>query len=134
LFAPKGGDGSKALIISMTNGASVALMNDQKFNRGIPTPFFSHTVDTAPGPTRLAMRFSTYLQPMTVIRLHKARFKVIVNAPIQVENSGNKSVDIKITVCKISEFIEDVVRTYPHEWFWVHKRWPKSAYKASDNT
>ncbi|MET0546381.1 MAG: lysophospholipid acyltransferase family protein [Caulobacterales bacterium] len=129
LFAPKGGDGAKELLIRMAEGESVALMNDQKFNQGIATPFFGHLVHTAPGPTRLAMRFGTVLQPMTVERLHKARFKVVVHDPIHVDSTGNRHADIESTVCKITKFIEDNVRARPEEWFWVHKRWPKEAYK-----
>lgn len=129
LFAPKGGDGAKELLIAMAKGESVALMNDQKFNRGVATPFFGRSVDTAPGPTRLAMRFGTVLQPMTVERLHKARFRVIVHEPIEVDDTGHKAVDIDSTVAKVSAFIEEVVRARPEEWFWVHKRWPNDAYK-----
>lgn len=129
LFAPKGGDGAKELLIAMAKGESVALMNDQKFNRGVATPFFGRSVDTAPGPTRLAMRFGTVLQPMTVERLHKARFRVIVHEPIKVDDTGHKAVDIDSTVAKVSAFIEEVVRARPEEWFWVHKRWPNDAYK-----
>ena len=44
-------------------GASVALMNDQKFNNGLAGTFFGHLVHTAPAPTRLALRFGTVLQP-----------------------------------------------------------------------
>lgn len=131
LFAPKGGDGAKDLLVAMAKGDSVALMNDQKFNRGVATPFFGRSVDTAPGPTRLAMRFDTVLQPMTVERLHKARFRVIVHDPITVDDQGNKSANIDTTVAKISAFVENVVRERPEEWFWVHKRWPNDAYKAS---
>lgn len=133
LFAPKGGDGAKELLIGMNRGESAALMNDQKFNRGVSTPFFSHPVDTAPGPTRLAMRFGTVLQPMSVRRLTKARFRVTVEAPIRVDSTGHKTQDIETTVCKISKFVEDVVRDRPEEWFWVHKRWPNEAYKALKN-
>ncbi|MDC7681783.1 lysophospholipid acyltransferase family protein [Asticcacaulis sp. BYS171W] len=129
LFAPKGGDGAKELLIAMGKGDSVALMNDQKFNRGVETPFFGRNVDTAPGPTRLAMRFGTVLQPMTVERLEKARFRVIVHDPIEVDNTGHKAQDIETTVAKVSAFIEQVVRERPEEWFWVHKRWPNAAYK-----
>lgn len=129
LFAPKGGDGAKELLIAMAKGESVALMNDQKFNRGVATPFFGRSVDTAPGPTRLAMRFGTVLQPMTVERLHKARFRVIVHEPIEVDDTGHKAADIDSTVAKVSAFIEEVVRARPEEWFWVHKRWPNDAYK-----
>ncbi|ESQ89586.1 lipid A biosynthesis acyltransferase [Asticcacaulis sp. AC460] len=132
LFAPKGGDGAKELLAGMARGESVALMNDQKFNRGVSTPFFSRPVDTAPGPTRLAMRFGTVLQPMTVERTGAGRFKVTVCDPIEVVDTGRKSEDIDATVCLVSRFIEDAVRARPEEWFWVHKRWPNDAYRRTE--
>lgn len=130
-FAPKGSDGAKELLIALQNGESVGLMNDQKFNRGVPTPFFGHIAETAPGPTRLAQRFGTVLQPLTIRRLHKARFRVTVHDPIAVDDTGHKAQDIETTVCKISAFIEQAVRDNPEEWFWVHKRWPNALYKAA---
>ncbi len=129
-FAPKGSDGAKELMIALKEGTSVGLMNDQKFNRGVPTPFFGHMAETAPGPTRLAQRFGTVLQPLTIRRLHKARFHVVVHEPISVDDTGRKSEDIDTTVCKISAFIEREVRANPEEWFWVHKRWPNEAYRS----
>ena len=129
LFAPKGGDGAKEILAGMARGESSALMNDQKFNRGIATPFFGRIVETAPGPTKFAQKFGTVLQPMSVHRLEKARFKVIVHEPIAVDDTGHRSEDIDTTVCKVSKFIEDVVREWPEEWFWVHKRWPDDAYR-----
>ena len=130
LFAPKGGDGAKELLLAMQKGESAFLMNDQKFNRGVPTPFFGHLVDTAPGPTRLAQKFGTYLQPITVRRLKKARFQVIAHPPIEVASTGHKGEDIETTVCKITEWVEGVVRDDPADWFWVHKRWRNETYQA----
>jgi KDO2-lipid IV(A) lauroyltransferase len=130
LFAPKGSDGAKELLIALQEGKSVGLMNDQKFNRGVPTPFFGHLVDTAPGPTRLAQRFGTVLQPLTIRRLHKARFHVTVHDPIPVDDTGKKGQDIETTVCKISAFVEQAVRDNPEEWFWVHKRFRNEDYHA----
>ncbi len=130
LFAPKGGDGAKEILIGMNKGESAALMNDQKFNRGVATPFFGRIVETAPGPTKFAQKFGTVLQPMSVERLGKARFRVVAHDPIEVDKTGKRSEDIDTTVCKISKFIEDVVRDRPDEWFWVHKRWPNEAYQS----
>jgi Kdo2-lipid IVA lauroyltransferase/acyltransferase len=131
LFAPKGGDGSRELLKGMMQGASVALMNDQKFNRGIAVPFFGHDAFTAPGPTRLALKFGTVLQTMTVRRLKGARFQAIVHEPIELERTGDKSRDIELGVQRITAFVEEEVRNHPDDWFWVHKRWPNEAYAAS---
>jgi len=130
MFAPKGGDGAKELLTALQQGESVGLMNDQKFNRGVATPFFGQIAETAPGPTKLAQRFGTVLQPLTIRRTHKARFEVTVHEAIEVINTGHKAQDIDATVCKISAFIEKAVRENPEEWFWVHKRWPSEVYQA----
>jgi KDO2-lipid IV(A) lauroyltransferase len=131
LFAPKGGDGSRELLAGMSRGASVALMNDQKFNSGVAGTFFGHLVHTAPAPTRLALRFGTVLQPMSVQRLGGARFRAVVHDPIMVPSTGDRTADIKAGVDAVNAFMEARIRERPQEWFWVHKRWASSVYDES---
>ena len=128
-FAPKGGDGARELLGALGRGESVALMNDQKFNGGVAAPFFGRTCHTAPGPSRLALRFGTVLQPMSVQRGHKARFRVVVHPPIHLEHTGDLTADIAAGVRKVNAFIEEQVLARPAEWFWTHKRWPNETYK-----
>jgi len=131
LFAPKGSDGARELLRALSRGESVALMNDQKFNGGVAAPLFGMTAHTAPGPASFALRFGVPLQPMSVERIGKARFRVIVHEPIMLEDSGERTADIEAGVRRINRFIEDRVRARPAEWFWVHKRWPNEIYKKS---
>ncbi len=130
LFAPKGGESARELIRALARGECVALMNDQKFNGGVAAPLFGVTCYTAPGPSSFALRFGIPLQPMSVQRTRKARFKVVVHAPIWLEDTGQRNADIAAGVRKVNAFIEDCVRARPTEWFWVHKRWPNEVYKA----
>jgi Kdo2-lipid IVA lauroyltransferase/acyltransferase len=128
LFAPKGGDGSRDLLKSLQSGQSVSFMNDQKFNGGVAAPFFGRLVHSAGAPTRLALRFSGRLQPMSVHRLPRARFQVVVHEPIVLEDTGDRERDVAAGVAKINAFVEARIREHPAEWFWVHKRWPNEAY------
>ncbi|MFZ4606242.1 MAG: lysophospholipid acyltransferase family protein [Caulobacter sp.] len=129
LFAPKGGDGAREMLEALGKGVSVALMNDQKFNHGgVAAPFFGRMVMTAPGPTRLALRFDTVLQPMSVQRTRGARFRAVVHEPIVLERTGDRTADIEAGVRRVTAFVEAQVREHPEEWFWVHKRWPNEAY------
>ncbi|EJL32592.1 Lauroyl/myristoyl acyltransferase [Caulobacter sp. AP07] len=130
LFAPKGGDGARELLEAMKRGVSVALMNDQKFNGGVEAPFFGHPVRTAPGPTRLAIRFGTVLQPMSVQRVKGARFRAVVHDPIVLPDTGDRTADIEAGVKLVNAFMEDRIRERPEEWFWVHRRWPNEVYAA----
>lgn len=131
LFAPKGGDGARELLEALGRGESVALMNDQKFNGGVAAPLFGVVCHTAPGPTRLALRFDAVLQPMSVQRKDKARFRVVAHAPIRLERTKDRAADIEAGVRRINAFIEERVRERPAEWWWVHKRWPNALYKKA---
>jgi KDO2-lipid IV(A) lauroyltransferase len=130
LFAPKGGDGARELLAGMARGESVALMNDQKFSEGPEVIFFGQPVNAAPGPSRLALRFGTVLQPMSVVRLPGVRFRVTAHAPIELAVTGDRQADIHRGVQAITSFIEARVREHPVDWFWVHKRWPDRVYRA----
>lgn len=132
LFAPKGLEGARELMRALSRGESVALMNDQKFNGGVAAPLFGVMAHTAPGPSTFALRFGVPLQPMSVQRVGPgARFKVIVHEPIRLTDTGDRDADIAAGVARVNAFIEDRVRARPHEWFWVHKRWPNEVYKQA---
>ena len=130
LFAPKGGDGARELLAGLERGESVALLNDQKFSEGPEVVFFDQPVNAAPGPSRLALRFGTVMQPISVVRLPGVRFRVTAHEPIEVPSTGDRQADIARGVQAITTFVEDRVREAPEDWFWVHKRWPQSVYDA----
>ena len=130
LFAPKGGEGARELLEGMARGESVALMNDQKFSEGPEVSFFGQPVNAAPGPSRLALRFGTVLQPLSVTRLPGVRFRLTVYEPIELQRTGDRQADIARGVQAITSFIEARVREHPVDWFWVHKRWPDRVYAA----
>ena len=98
-------------------------------NGGIASPLFGVMAHTAPGPSSFALRFGVPLQPMSVQRIRKARFRVVVHEPIVLEDTGDREADIEAGVRRINAFIEECVRERPTEWFWVHKRWPNETYK-----
>lgn len=128
-FAPKGEEGARDIIKAMARGESVALMNDQKFNGGIAAPFFGHLAHTAPGPSKFALRFDAPLQPMSVQRTRKARFRVVVHEPIHLAQTGDRLADLEAAVRQVNAFMEARIVERPHEWWWVHKRWPNEVYK-----
>lgn len=129
LFAPKG-DGTRELVAGMKRGDSIALLVDQKYNEGPEVEFFGQPVNASPGAARLALKFGTVMQPLSVVRLPGARFRVTAHEPITVEDTGDKAGDILRGVQAANTFVEDCVRRHPEDWFWVHKRWPNAVYAA----
>ena len=133
MVAKSGPKGAKELIQALRMGDSVALLNDQKFNEGIEIPFFGQSAMTAPGPTRLAMQTRAPLIPMSIERIGGTNFRVTIHDEIKLMETGSpkkdRKADIRATVIKITEFIEDQIRKNPTDWFWVHRRWPKDMYR-----
>ncbi len=130
-FAPKGAHGARELLAGLQRGESAALMNDQKMNDGVAVPFFGHQAMTAPGPTRLAMRFGAPLIPISTRRDGPGRFTVTFHEPIEISSDPDVSAAVIETVTRISAFMEARIREAPEQWFWVHRRWPRQAWTAA---
>ena len=129
LFAPKG-DGTRQLMEGMKRGESIALLVDQKYNQGPEVEFFGQPVNASPGAARMALKFGTVMQPLSVVRLPGVRFRVTAHEPIAVPDTGDKAADVLAGVQAANRFVEDRVREHPVDWFWVHKRWPPQVYEA----
>ena len=127
LFAPKG-DGTRELMAGMKRGESIALLVDQKYSQGPEVEFFGQPVNASPGAARMALKFGTVMQPLSVVRL--PGFRVTAHEPIAVPDTDDKAADVLAGVQAANRFVEDRVREHPVDWFWVHKRWPPQVYEA----
>ena len=130
VLTPKG-LGTRELMRALSSGRVVALMNDQKFNQGLDVPFFGHGAMTAPGPSRLALKYDVPLVPISTRRTGPARFEVTVHPPIVPQNTGDIEADVRRCVEQVTAFVEAEVRANPGQWFWQHRRWPKQAWREA---
>ena len=120
--------GGRELFEALKAGESVALLNDQKFNTGVEVPFFGEPAMTAQGAVRLALKTGRPVLPMAVTR-EKSAFTVTFYPPLDLMRTGQRDEDVIKGVSQVSAFVEDRVRENPAQWFWVHRRWPKSLYR-----
>lgn len=128
-LSAKGSAGAREMIDALKHGQTVTFMNDQKFNQGLEAEFFGHKTMTAPGPSKLAVRFGAPILPLSIVRLPKTRFRVEFHQPILPPEGKNKQQATKWLVQEINHFLEERIREHPESWFWVHRRWPKEIYR-----
>ena len=131
LQAAKGQEGGMGLLRSLMKGRSVALMNDQKYNAGLSVPFFGHECMTADGPVRLALRFKVPLIPITGRRIDAKRFLATAYEPISLDYDRPGDTAVLEGVKRVNQFMEARVLEAPEQWFWAHRRWPKSAWREA---
>jgi len=132
LQAAKGKEGGMGLLRSLMKHRSVALMNDQKYNKGLAVPLFGYECMTADGPTRLALKFKVPLIPISGRRVEGTKFHVRVHEAIPLDyDHPDADQTVYDGVKRVNEFMEARIREAPAQGFWAHRRWPKEAWKKA---
>lgn len=124
-LVPKGMQAAREMLKALKQNESLAMLIDQKLSTGIAVPFFGHDAMTAPAIAELALRADCPVVPAYVERVAGTRFRVVVEAPLQLEKTGDRERDIFNAMLRLNGRIESWVRVRPDLWFWVHKRWKK---------
>jgi Kdo2-lipid IVA lauroyltransferase/acyltransferase len=118
---PKGNSGARKIVSALRQGATIAMLVDQKMNEGISVPFFGLPAMTAPAMAKLALAYNCPVVPATMVRLSGARFKVTILPPMAITPEQDAN-DIML---QVNEMLESWIRQRPEQWFWVHQRWGK---------
>jgi KDO2-lipid IV(A) lauroyltransferase len=99
---------------------------DQNSTRGLGVfvNFFGLPASTNSGIARLALRTGAPVVPAFIVREgRRARHRVHVLPIMYVQRSGDFESDVKRATQQFSDVFESMVRRYPEQWLWVHKRW-----------
>lgn len=95
--------------------------------------FFGQPAATAPGTVTLAKRSGATLLPMFAVRKKgKKGYTIVIDPPVELELTGDKEKDILINIQKFTRIIEDYVRRYPSQYFWLYKRWRGLAKRTEE--
>ncbi|MFN3401575.1 MAG: lysophospholipid acyltransferase family protein [Ferrovibrio sp.] len=123
---PKGMQAARELLKALKRNECLAMLVDQKLNTGRAVPFFGHDAMTAPAIAELALRTGCPIVPIYAERIGGiARFRVTIEAPMQLENTGDRQSDTDRALRMINGKLEERIRRSPEQWFWVHKRWKR---------
>ncbi len=102
----------------------VALLMDQNVSRheGVFAPFFDRPACTNKGLALLALRTGAPVIPAFVLRKERG-FEGLILPEILLVRTGDREKDLEINTLAYNRVIESLVRQYPEQWFWVHRRW-----------
>lgn len=126
---PKGKRGGRDMIEALKDGASLAMLVDQKLTSGgVPSPFFGKAAMTAPAAARLGLKYGAPIIPIEIERLGGARFRVTAHEAIPFAPSGDINADTQELTDRINLEIEALIRKRPGQWLWLHRRWGKEIY------
>ena len=112
---------------TLRQGKILGILIDQgmKSSIGVKISFFNKFVTATPGAALLAMRCKSPVLPAFCTRNDDGTFTINIEPPLVLKRTGNLSADLRANTQIMTDAIEKMVRKYPEQWFWVHKRWRK---------
>lgn len=116
-----------AIARALKSGENVGLLIDQKagLKNGIITKFFDKDATTTNLIANLKLKFNPIVIPVFLVRVENSKFKLIIKEPIEYiasEVEAKEERVLKMTQ-KYNDVIEEIIREYPLQWFWMHNRW-----------
>jgi KDO2-lipid IV(A) lauroyltransferase len=128
-FLPKGLQGAFGAARVLENGGRVAMLVDVKENKGAPIPFFGRPAMTGTALATLALRYDALIVGTWAQRIGKDKFRITVERPLDIPRTGDQETDVRTIMSAVNARVECWVRERPDQWLWLHRRWPREAYK-----
>lgn len=124
LFAKRRMGAMKEMLMALRRGEALALVIDQNMppGSGVFVDFFGRKAATMDLPALLAKRTGCVVIPAFMIRQPDFSHHVIVGDPLEFVEGEN---DLVINTQRYTRAVEDIVRAYPTQWLWVHRRWKR---------
>jgi KDO2-lipid IV(A) lauroyltransferase len=111
----------------LKKGKILIIYSDQNRKKdGVSVNFFNHPALTVKGPAMFHLRTGADILCAFIIRQGRTKHKLIITPPLAVKKTGSREKDVWLITQAYTSIIEDVIRQYPKQWWWPHKRWAKN--------
>jgi KDO2-lipid IV(A) lauroyltransferase len=127
-FFNKSAKGAREAMLYLAQGGRVGMLVDQKMNEGIEARLFGQPVMTTTSPAAFALRFQCPMVPGHTIRIGPCRFRIVVEPPLPLPDSGDHHADILALTQTMNDCLERWIRAWPEGWLWLHRRFPMEVY------
>lgn len=106
------------------NGVAAFLVDHNcSRDEAIFLPFLGDLAAVNMGPALLALRAEALVWPVFLVR-EAGGYIFHINAPLDTRTlEGDRQEKIAAIAGFYTQAAEDIVRRYPEQWFWMHKRW-----------
>jgi KDO2-lipid IV(A) lauroyltransferase len=115
----------RAMIRSLKRNEIVGILIDQNvaWYEGVFVDYFGRPACTADGLALLALHTGAPVLPGYLVRLPDGRYRLVIGPEVEVTRTGDRAADVLANTQRFTKVIEETVRRYPDQWFWVHQRW-----------
>jgi KDO2-lipid IV(A) lauroyltransferase len=110
----------------LRSGGTIGVLADVNSHpkEGVFVPFFGIPACTAGGIAMLAIRTNSVIVPVFAIWDEtRSKYFMAHDQIIEPVNSGDRKRDIEDVTALFVAATERIIRAYPEQWIWIHRRW-----------
>lgn len=103
---------------------AVAFLSDQD-GLGLAStfvPFFGRPAKTPRGPAVFSLRLEAPMVFGVSVRQPSGRYALILES-VTAPRTGDREADVDALVLAFTQKLESMIRQYPEQYFWQHRRW-----------
>lgn len=115
----------RQMIRLLKKDTTISLLLDQNvaWYGGVFVDFFGRKACTTSGLALLATHTGAPVLSFFTSRLPDGKYLLEIGKKVDIISSENREADILINTQNFTKIIEEHIRQYPEQWFWVHQRW-----------
>ena len=123
----------RKMIRSLGHNEIVGVMMDQNmaWQEGVFVDFFGRPACTTNGLALLALHTKAPVVPAYIVRLESGKYRLVIKEEMNVIRTGDENKDVLVNTQNFTRVIEDIVREYPDQWFWMHQRWKTKPWQVT---
>jgi len=113
------------MLRALKDNGTVGLLIDQNWNRreGVFVEFFGRPACTTDGLALLALHTGAPVIPAFMVRKPNGHYRLVIGEEVPLVDTGDRKTDAIVNTQNFTRVIEALVRQYPDQWLWVHRRW-----------
>lgn len=120
-------DSALSVVRRLRTGRVLGVLIDQDTNvEGVFARFLGRLAYTPSGLFRFALRFAIPIHIMVTARQPDGHHHIFTAGPLEIERSADLTADTVRLLETINQWISDLIRRYPDQWVWMHRRWRKT--------
>ncbi len=111
---------------ALKRNEAVSFLIDQKIGlkEGVPVQFFGREVLAVASCAVLQLRFNPLVIPVFLMKTARRHYKLIVGEAIHwTDEKASQEEKVQKLTQQYQRIIEETIRQYPDQWFWMHNRW-----------
>lgn len=118
------GTSVRELYKAIKNKKVVGIVGDQRGKRdGIRVKFFGQPTSTFPGTASIALKTGCPVVLLFAARQNDGSYKPIIRELDYSNYNGSREEKVKQFNQAYMDFLEETIRKYPDQWFWMHNIW-----------